>query len=189
MLTLADVAASGRGKVAQCKGAVMDYQIVLSPEFKTNPDAFLSAWNDDVDCRNIALAERVDQPPAGLPIDPGTVLSFLGGVQWWQTTGLVEEVFYFGCDEKAYTCNQIVDQIARRLLNQTVPQGMAMSPDYAQFQTLMPALQQRTLARRLRAERHLVILDNLESITGASLAIPNTLLRGDERCTRCSLDF
>src|SRR4030095_11147354 len=38
----------------------------------------------------------------------------------------------------------------------------------------MPALQQRDLARRLRAERHLVILDNLESITGTSLAIPNT---------------
>ena len=40
----------------------MDYQIVLSPEFSINPDAFLSAWNDDVDCRDIALAERVDQP-------------------------------------------------------------------------------------------------------------------------------
>jgi len=58
----------------------MDYQIVLSPEFKISPDAFLSAWNDDVDCRAIALAERVDQPPAGFPIDPGTVLIFLGGV-------------------------------------------------------------------------------------------------------------
>ena len=58
----------------------MDYQIVLSPEFNINPDAFLLAWNDDVDCRDIALAERVDQPPAGFPIDPGTVLIFLGGV-------------------------------------------------------------------------------------------------------------
>jgi hypothetical protein len=80
MLTLAAVAASGHGKVAQCKGAVMDYQIVLSPEFNINPDAFLLAWNDDVDCRDIALAERLDQPPAGYPIDPGTVLIFLGGV-------------------------------------------------------------------------------------------------------------
>jgi len=80
MLTLAAVAASGHSRVAQYKGAVMDYQIVLSPEFKINPDAFLSAWNDDVDCRGIALAERVDQSPAGFPIDPGTVLIFLGGV-------------------------------------------------------------------------------------------------------------
>ena len=111
-----------------------------------------------------------------------TLLHHLG--QWWQTTGLVEEVFYFGYDEKAYTCNQIVDQIARRLLNQTVPQGMAVSPEYAQFQALMPALQQRTLAQRLRAERHLVILDNLESITGASLAIPNTLPEAEQASLR-----
>jgi hypothetical protein len=80
MLTLAAVAASGHGRVTQCKGAVMDYQIVLSPEFKINPNAFLSAWNDDVDCRDIALAEFLAQPPAGFPIDPGTALIFLGGV-------------------------------------------------------------------------------------------------------------
>src|SRR5262249_35233522 len=114
-----------------------------------------------------------------------TLLHHLG--QWWQTTGLVEEVFYFGYDEKAYTCNQIVDQIARRLLNQTVPQGMAVSPEYAQFQALMPALQQRILAQRLRAERHLVILDNLESITGASLAIPNTLPEAEQASLRALL--
>jgi hypothetical protein len=89
MLTLAAVAASGHGKVAQCKGAVMDYQIVLSPEFNINPDAFLLAWNDDVDCRDIALAERVDQPPAGFPIDPGTALIFLGGVATTIATSVV----------------------------------------------------------------------------------------------------
>src|SRR5215471_11022166 len=92
MLMLAAVAASGHGKVAQCKGAVMDYHIVLSPEFKINPDAFLLAWNDDVDCRDIALAELVDQPPAGFPIDPGTILIFLGGVATTIATGIVTNV-------------------------------------------------------------------------------------------------
>ena len=89
MLTPAAVAASGHRKVAQCKGTGMDYQIVLSPEFKINPDAFLSAWNDDVDCRDIALAERLDQPPAGYPIDPGTALVFLGGVATTIATSVV----------------------------------------------------------------------------------------------------
>jgi hypothetical protein len=70
----------------------MDYQIVLSPEFQINPDAFLSAWNDDVDCRAIALAERLDQPPAGFFIDPGTVLIFLGGVATTIATGVVTNV-------------------------------------------------------------------------------------------------
>ena len=60
MLTLAAVAASGHGRGSQYKGVVMDYQIVLSPEFNINPDAFLSAWNDDVDCRDTALAELLD---------------------------------------------------------------------------------------------------------------------------------
>jgi hypothetical protein len=89
MLTFAAVATSGHGKVAQCTGAVMDYQIVFSPEFNINPDAFLSAWNDDVECRDTALAERLDQPPAGFPIDPGTVLIFLGGVATTIATSVV----------------------------------------------------------------------------------------------------
>ena len=67
----------------------MDYQIVLSPEFKINPNAFLSAWNDDVDCRDIALAEFLAQPPAGFPIDPGTALIFLGGVATTIATSVV----------------------------------------------------------------------------------------------------
>jgi hypothetical protein len=36
MLTLADVAAVDHGRVARCKGVVMDYQIVFSPEFNIN---------------------------------------------------------------------------------------------------------------------------------------------------------
>ena len=44
-----------------------------------------------------------------------------------------------------------------------------------QFRALQPALQAQTLAQRLRTERHLLVLDNLESITGEFLAIPHTL--------------
>ena len=67
----------------------MDYQIVFSPEFNISPDAFLSAWNDDVDCRDTALAERLDQPPADYPIDPGTILIFLGGVATTIATSVI----------------------------------------------------------------------------------------------------
>jgi hypothetical protein len=70
----------------------MDYQIVFSPEFNINPDAFLSAWNDDVDCRDTAPAKRLDQPPAGYPIDPGTALIFLGGVATTIATGVVTDL-------------------------------------------------------------------------------------------------
>ncbi len=36
-------------------------------------------------------------------------------MEWEQTTQLVEKVFYFGYDEKAYTATQIIDSLAREL--------------------------------------------------------------------------
>ena len=42
-----------------------------------------------------------------------TLLHHLGG--WWQKTGFVERVFYFGYDEKAWTRQQILHAIAEKL--------------------------------------------------------------------------
>ncbi len=36
---------------------------------------------------------------------------------WWRTTGFVKQVFYFGYDEKAWTLQQIMTSIAKRLLS------------------------------------------------------------------------
>ncbi|MGH9936600.1 MAG: CHAT domain-containing protein [Blastocatellia bacterium] len=85
---------------------------------------------------------------------------------WWQTTNFVDRVFYFGYDERAWSRQQILDEIARGLLTPV---------EFAAFQPLGLDAQQAKLAERLRARRHLLILDNLESITGAQLAIQNTL--------------
>ena len=86
---------------------------------------------------------------------------------WWRTTGLVERVFYFGYDERAWTRQQIMVEIAQRLLDPVT---------YVHdFQPLTLDAQQALLTRRLRAERDLLILDNLESITGTNLAILHTL--------------
>lgn len=90
---------------------------------------------------------------------------------WWQTTGLVDQIFYFGYDEKAWNRQQILDAIARKLLT---------TVQYAAFQPMPLDAQQAMLAQRLRSERHLLLLDNLESITGTQLAIQNTLPQ-DER--------
>ena len=43
-----------------------------------------------------------------------TLLRHLGW--WWQTTGFVDQVFYFGYDQRAWTRQQIMDAIARELL-------------------------------------------------------------------------
>ena len=100
-----------------------------------------------------------------------TLLHHLG--QWWQTTGFVDRVCYFGYDEKAWTCHQIMDAIVREVMPE---------PEYfTSFQPLNPEAQQAMLAERLRAARHLVILDNLESITGSHLAIRNTLPEDEQQ--------
>lgn len=95
---------------------------------------------------------------------------------WWQTTRFVGEVLYFGYDQKAWTRQQIMTDIALKLL------GKARY--YGELEPLSLPAQQAKLAQLLRAERHLLILDNLESITGSHLAIRNTLPAGEREALR-----
>jgi len=94
---------------------------------------------------------------------------------WWQTTNFVDRVCYFGYDERAWSRQQILDDVARKLLTPV---------EYATFQPLGLDAQQALIAERLRARRHLLILDNLESITGAHLAIQNTLPPAEQTALR-----
>ena len=87
--------------------------------------------------------------------------------EWWQTTNFVEQVFYFGYHNQAWTRQQIMHEIAQSVLSPGVYQR--------RFQPLSEKAQQRMLVKQLRAKRHLLILDNCESITGNALAIKNTL--------------
>ncbi len=86
--------------------------------------------------------------------------------EWWTTTGLVERVFYYGYDERAWTRQQILHDLAGQVLDKA---------GFDRFLPLSIGAQQKLLAERLRAERHLLILDNLESVRGEALAIANTL--------------
>jgi len=45
-----------------------------------------------------------------------TLLHHLGS--WWQTTGFIQCVFYFGYDERAWTRQQIMTHIAKALMSQ-----------------------------------------------------------------------
>ena len=103
-------------------------------------------------------------------VGKSTLLHHLGG--WWQKTGFVDQVFYFGYDEKAWTRQQILHAIAEQLYDPGRFHGS--------FLALPEELQQADLAQTLKAKRHLLILDNLESITGAALAIKNTLPEAEQ---------
>jgi tetratricopeptide (TPR) repeat protein len=93
-----------------------------------------------------------------------TLLRHLGA--WWQTTELVDRVFEYAYDQRPWTAEQILRDIAQRLLSRV---------EFARYEALGLPAQQAMLAERLRAQRHLLILDNLESVAGSPMAIPNTL--------------
>jgi tetratricopeptide (TPR) repeat protein len=85
---------------------------------------------------------------------------------WWELTGLTERSFYFGWDERAWTRAQIVQALASAVLRADTARA---------FHTMSEAAQQHAVAVALRGKRHLLVLDNLESVTAAPLAIPHSL--------------
>ncbi|WP_441233725.1 tetratricopeptide repeat protein [Bradyrhizobium sp. 930_D9_N1_4] len=85
---------------------------------------------------------------------------------WWELTGLIERTFYFGWDEKAWTRAQIMREAAPKVL----PADIARIYD-----NMSEAAQQQAVAAAFRGKRHLLILDNLESVMAAPLAIPHSL--------------
>ncbi len=85
---------------------------------------------------------------------------------WWRATDFVKQIFYFGYDEKAHTRQEIMLAIAAKLFDRF---------EFANFQAMNESAQQQKLAHKLRAERHLLILDNLESIQGGYFAVKNPL--------------
>ena len=93
-----------------------------------------------------------------------TLLNYLR--EWWQVTNFAQEIFYFGYDEKAYTLQQIVYEIGQQVYDRF---------EFSTFQAQNLTVQWRKLSQKLRAESYILILDNLESVTGQPLAIQNTL--------------
>jgi hypothetical protein len=95
---------------------------------------------------------------------------------WWQNTGLVEQVFSFAYDEQAWNCEAILNSIGKALWGEI---------DYLRLLQPQPfAVRQEMIAEKLRAERHLLILDNIESITGAEMAIAHTLPAAEQALLR-----
>ena len=85
----------------------------------------------------------------------------------WQTTQFAANVFYFGYDQQAWTVAQIFSAIAKQIYGPLAPASLRAMPLTAQVQRL---------TEHLRGEQYVLILDNLESVTGQDLAIQNTLL-------------
>ena len=99
-----------------------------------------------------------------------TLLDYL--CWWWEKTGFVEQSFYFGYDEKAFTLEQILFSLAKRLYDKQT---------FATFQSSNLTTQKGKITDALKSERFCLILDNCESITGSPLAIQNTLPEDEQK--------
>jgi tetratricopeptide (TPR) repeat protein len=93
-----------------------------------------------------------------------TLLRYLQ--DWWVQTNFVEGAVYFGYDTKAWTLEQMMFEIARSLFSEGDCRSFLALPSIAQVGKLVQELRSRRLG---------LMLDNLESVTGQALAIPNTL--------------
>ncbi len=99
-----------------------------------------------------------------------TLLNYLRS--WWQTTNFAPEIFYFGYDEQAWTLTQILFDIGKRVYKKF---------EFANFQAMNLTAKMQKLLAKLRSESHVLILDNLESVTGQALAIQNTLASDEQK--------
>jgi tetratricopeptide (TPR) repeat protein len=93
-----------------------------------------------------------------------TLLDYLAS--WWEKTGFVRQSFYFGYDKSAYTLEQILFSLAKRLYDKHT---------FASFQASSLTTQKGKIMDTLKSEWFCLILDNCESITGSPLAIQNSL--------------
>ncbi|WP_433296269.1 tetratricopeptide repeat protein [Actinoplanes sp. CA-030573] len=85
---------------------------------------------------------------------------------WWQRTGLVDQVFAFSYEQRAWTFEQVTRHIAQRLLSPV---------EFAGWEAMSEAARTGLVTDRLRAQRHLIVVDNAESITASPAAIPHAL--------------
>ena len=94
-----------------------------------------------------------------------TLLNYLR--QWWRTTNFAGQVFYFGYDEKAWNLQQIVFNLGSGLYEDETERAI--------FQTMPVEVQVEEIIDIFQTNDYLLMLDNLESVTGEQLAIQNTL--------------
>jgi tetratricopeptide (TPR) repeat protein len=98
-----------------------------------------------------------------------TLLNFLR--EWWEKTHFADKIFYFGYDNRAWTLEQILFALGSQVYDRF---------EMGNFQAMSQVAQMEKMVALLRGANHILILDNLESVTGQELAIQNTLPQSEQ---------
>ncbi|WP_203915253.1 tetratricopeptide repeat protein, partial [Rhizocola hellebori] len=93
-----------------------------------------------------------------------TLLQHVGW--WWQHTGLTERTFTYNYEHRAWTAEQILRDIASRLLDKPAQATLEAKPYLVQLDQI---------TRLLRSRTYLIVIDNAESITASPASIPHSL--------------
>ncbi len=126
---------------------------------RSTHDSVLETHDKVVETHNILLLQGMGGT------GKTTLLNYLR--QWWQTTNFARQVFYFGYDEKAWNLQQIAFNLGSWLYEDETERAI--------FQTMPVEVQVEEIIDIFRANDRILMLDNLESVTGQQLAIQNTL--------------
>lgn len=92
--------------------------------------------------------------------------------QWWQTTRFVKRIWHFSFEERAWPLDMLFHHLALGDAHRP-GSGLLSKQEQQSWHGLAAGAQQAWIIEHLRADRHLLILDNLESVTAAHLDIPN----------------
>jgi len=123
--------------------------------FHQNPDQFIGRDLDILEIENKIAQRNILLIRGGTGIGKTTLLHHLAW--WWQNTYAVDQVFYFGYDEKPWTHQQVLQIIAQALFGIEQSQGAVVN--------------------RLLKERHLLIFDALECINPSEQTALHEFLR------------
>ncbi|GAB6039507.1 tetratricopeptide repeat protein [Endothiovibrio diazotrophicus] len=106
--------------------------------------------------------------------------------QWWQTTRFIDKAWYLTFETAPWPLAKLLHHLA--FGEEGRPgSGLLREDERASWHALPDEAQRELIVERLRNDHHLLILDNLESVTGAHLAIPNTLDEAEQARLRAFL--
>ncbi len=95
---------------------------------------------------------------------------------WWMKTGWAEHVFYFGYDRKPYHAEEILNTIAETVMSRGDYGAFLVTPDVEVKAMLLADF----LKQGKETPQVLLVLDNMESITGSEQAVGSRLEKKEQ---------
>lgn len=105
--------------------------------------------------------------------------------EWWLKTGWLDHVYYFGYDEKPFRAEEILNRIAEGVMTREAFGGFLVLSDVESKALRLSGF----LKESKETPRVLLILDNMESITGTEKAVGSRLKKKDREELAAAIEW